>query len=286
MRSVCLSDELAGIRGCFASVFVLEIGVHIHALAKPAVEAFPPDRDLLRSVIFEAQAGVGKAGREHLWRCLFVGFGQAKRRLILAKDGVRFLGVPRRVTYFKCKMERRRAKSKKVFQQGTIELERGGQLDEHRAKVVAIVQHTGDFQETLQSAFAVAEPLNVSDLLVGLQGEAKAFGNSFRPLQEQILCRHAIETVIDFDRRELLGVEGEHFTVWKFLGVKTSLPLFIRVSRSPNKKPTCARNGCTSVPWHLITATTPRKGRGRSLPSRRFLGSRRQTIAEKLDGLL
>ncbi len=38
--------------------------------------------------------------------------------------------------------------------------------------VVAIVQHAGHFQEALQSALAGPEPLNVSDLLVGLQGEA------------------------------------------------------------------------------------------------------------------
>jgi len=108
-------------------------------------------------------------------------------------------------------------------------------------------------------------------IAVGFQGEAKAFGNSFRPLQEQILCRHAIETVIDFDRRELLGVEGEHFAVWKFLGVKTSLPLFIRVSRSPNKKLARARNGCTSVPWHLITATALGKAKARAYDQGVFL---------------
>jgi hypothetical protein len=82
----------------------------------------------------------------------------------------------------------------------------------------------------------------VSDLLVGLQGEAKAFGNSFRPLQEHVLGRHAIETVIDFDRRELLGVELKHLAVRKLFRVKTSLPLFIGVSRSPNQKPARARN--------------------------------------------
>jgi len=48
--------------------------------------------------------------------------------------------------------------------------------------------------------------------------------------------------VIDFDRRELLGVETEHFAVWKFLGVKAPLPLFIGVSRSPNTKLARDRN--------------------------------------------
>ncbi len=124
-RSVCFSDELASVGWRFAGVLVLEIGVYIHALAKPCVEAFPPSRDLLRSVIFEAQAGISEMGSEHLWRCLFVGLGQAKRRLILAKNGVCFVGVPGWVTYLEGERESFRAKGKKVFQQWTIELERG-----------------------------------------------------------------------------------------------------------------------------------------------------------------
>src|SRR5881296_3697239 len=140
------------------------------------------------------------------------------------------------------------APCKKVFQQGAIELERRRQLDEDRAKVVAIVQYAGHFQEALQSALAGPEPLNVSDLLVGLQGEAKALRNAFRPLQEQVFCGHTIETVIDFNRRELLGVEAEHVAIWKLLGVKTALPLFVGVSGSPNKKPARARNGAPPCP--------------------------------------
>ncbi len=82
----------------------------------------------------------------------------------------------------------------------------------------------------------------MSDLLVGFQGEAKALWNSFRPLQEHVLRGHAIETVIDFDRRELLSVETEHFAVRKLLGIEVALPLFVRVPRSPNPKLARARN--------------------------------------------
>jgi hypothetical protein len=41
--------------------------------------------------------------------------------------------------------------------------------------------------------------------------------------------------VIDFDRGELLGVEGEHFAIRKLLGVKVPLPLLVGVPRSPNQ---------------------------------------------------
>ena len=108
--------------------------------------------------------------------------------------------------------------------------------------MVAIVQHTGHFQEALQSALAAAKPLNVSDLLVGLQGEAKPFRDALRPVQKGSLSGHSIETVIDFDGREMLGVEAEHFAIWKLLGIKTPFPLFVGVSGSPNEKPARAKN--------------------------------------------
>src|SRR6267378_1709888 len=185
--SGCFSEELASVGGRFASVLVFEIGVHVHALVKPGVETFFPGCDLLRSVVFQAQAGVGEAGREHLGRCLLVGLRQAKRRLVQAKNGVRFLGVPRRVTYFKGERESGRAKSKKIFQQRTIEFEVGRELNQDGAEVVAVVENTGDFQKTLQCALAVAEPLNMGDLLVGLQGEAKTFRYALGPVQERAL---------------------------------------------------------------------------------------------------
>src|SRR5713226_9675397 len=152
VRSTCFSEELASVGWGLAGVFVLEIDVHIDALGEPGVEAFLPRRDLLRSVVFEAQAGVGKAGSEHLWRRLFVGLGEAERRLVLAKNGVRFVGVPRGVTHLKGERESFRAKGKKVFQQRTIELKRGRKLHEDWAEVVAVVYNASDFQETFQCA--------------------------------------------------------------------------------------------------------------------------------------
>jgi len=59
--------------------------------------------------------------------------------------------------------------------------------------MVAVVLEHWRLPETLQVLFTIAQPLNMRDLLVGFQREAKAFGNRFRPLEEHILGWHAIE---------------------------------------------------------------------------------------------
>src|SRR5258707_8368710 len=99
VQSICLSEKLASVGWGLAGVFVLEIDVHIDALGQPSVEAFLPRRDLLRSVIFEAQAAGGEPGNEHFPSSLFIGLGNGKPPLVLAKGGHRFLAIPRRVTH-------------------------------------------------------------------------------------------------------------------------------------------------------------------------------------------
>src|SRR6266852_3974915 len=141
--SRCFSKELASVVWGFAGIFVFAIGIDVDALAKPRVEPFSPGCQLLRSVVFEAQTGVGETSGEHVRRCLLLGLRQAERRLLLTKNRIRLVGVPRGMTYLEGEMESGRTKSKKVFQQGTIELESRRQLHEDRTEVVALVQHTG-----------------------------------------------------------------------------------------------------------------------------------------------
>src|SRR6202158_2549980 len=74
------------------------------------------------------------------------------------------------------------------------------------------------------------------DFLIGFQGETKSLGDSIGPVQKRSLRGHTIETMVNFDRRELLRVKGEHFAIRKFLRVKTSFPLFVRVSGSSHEK--------------------------------------------------
>jgi len=73
----------------------------------------------------------------------------------------------------------------------------------------------------------------VSDCWLAFKAKRKP-SEPFRPLQEQISVGMDRKLLIDFDRRELLGVE-ESISRLKFLGVKTSLPLFIRVSEVPTR---------------------------------------------------
>ncbi len=89
----------------------------------------------------------------------------------------------------------------------------------------------------------------MSDLLVGFQSEAKTFGHTLGRVQKGGFRGHAVEGVIDFDGRELLGIEGEHFAVGKFVGIEVSLPLLVGVSGSADAKLTRARNG--RPPWSV-----------------------------------
>ena len=139
LQSARFSKKLVGVGRRLAGVFVLEIDVNIHALAEPGIKSLLPSRDLLRSVVFQAQSCVSPTGGEHFGRRLLIGLGQDERRLVLAKNVVSFLGVPRRVTHFKCKLERRRPKSQEILQQGAIEFEVRRQLNEDWAQVVAVV---------------------------------------------------------------------------------------------------------------------------------------------------
>jgi hypothetical protein len=66
--------------------------------------------------------------------------------------------------------------------------------------MVAILQHAGHFQKPLQGVLAVAEPLDVRDLLVGLQRKPEAFRYALHPIQQILLHGHVVKAVIDFDR--------------------------------------------------------------------------------------
>ena len=111
--------------------------------------------------------------------------------------------------------------------------------------MIAVIKNAGDFQKTLERAFAVAQAVNVRDLLIGFQREAKTFRNAFGPVQKRGLCGHTIKAVIDFDGRELLRIKGKHFAVWELLWIEIPLPLFVGVSGSSNKKFARARDGAS-----------------------------------------
>ena len=143
------------------------IDENVDALRKPGIEAFFPRGQLPGSVIFQTQACICEVGGDNVRRRLLFGFGEAKSGVVLAKYGVGFIGVPRGVPYFKREVESGWAESEKIFQKRAIEFESGWELHEDWAEVVTIIQHAGNFQESFQSTFAVAESVNVSDLLIG-----------------------------------------------------------------------------------------------------------------------
>ena len=104
--------------------------------------------------------------------------------------------------------------------------------------MIALDQNTGDFQKSLQYAFAIAQALDVGDLLIGLHREAKSLGNAQRPTLQSRFRGHSIERIIDFDGRKVFCVEGQHLVVGEFLRIKAAFPLLIRSIRK------CRRTVC------------------------------------------
>lgn len=230
------AEEPTGVGGSFAFVFVFAVGVDIDALGEPGVETLFPGGKLLGRVVFETQADIGEAGGDEAGRSLLFGFGEAERGVVLAKDGVGFFGVPGWVANFESEKESGRAKREEVFEQGLIEFESGRKLNEDRAELVAVFEDAGDFEKTLEDAFAIAESMDVGDLLIGFQREAESWRDGFRPIEQQLFGGHAIEAVIDFDGGEPLAIEIEHFAIGKFFGIEVALPLFVRVAGSADAK--------------------------------------------------
>ena len=115
---------------------------------------------------------------------MLFGFGEAKGDVVFAERGVGFFGVPGSMADFESELERGRTEGEELFEQGLIEFEIGRKLDEDGAEMVAVVEDAGNFEETLERAFAIAKALDVSDLLIGFQCETKTFGDAFGPTEE------------------------------------------------------------------------------------------------------
>ena len=135
-------------------------------------------------VVFHAQTNVGEVRSEDVGRSLLFGFGEAKSDVVFAERGVGFLGVPGGVADFESELEGGRAKREELFEQRLIEFEIGRKLDEDGAEMVAVVENAGDFEETLERAFAIAKAFDVRDLLIGLQRETKTFWHTFGTTEE------------------------------------------------------------------------------------------------------
>src|SRR5207245_908900 len=132
-------------------------------------------------VVFHAQTNVGEVRGEYIGRSLLFGFGEAESDVVFAERGVSFFGVPGGVADFESELEGGRAKREELFEQRLIEFEIGRKLYEDGAEMVAVVEDAGNFEEALESAFAIAKAFDVRDLLIGFQREAKTFGNTFGP---------------------------------------------------------------------------------------------------------
>src|SRR5262245_54704140 len=167
--------------------------------------------------------------------------------------------------------KRRRRQAQELVEAADVDAEVRRELEEDRAQASGPDQRPHRGQEPLEQLVALAEPLDVGQLLVELEGELEPARHAVGPLADRALGRHAIERVVDLDGRKLPSVESEHLPRREPGRIERALPGRIGVTGGAD-----AELGHRGVPGQAMisrwrTACTARR-RSRS---RRPSGTRR-----------
>src|SRR6266852_7169605 len=144
--------------------------------------------------------------------------------------------------HLKREAKRVRAQLQEIFQERSVALEVWRQLHQDRPQVTAFAQDRSNFEKPPQCALAVAQTLDMRDLLVGLERKLETFRNALRPLLDHALRRHTVEGIVDLHGRKLLAVERQHLLVGEFRRVEVALPLFVGIPGSADAKLARSRN--------------------------------------------
>ena len=202
-----------------------------------------PAFDVGLLVAFVAKAEVGVVGRNFHRRGHLLAVGHAKRD-VAGSQGVEGPGVEPRLVP---ELERRA----RMLGQQVDELAKDvGVLLEVRRK---LKEQDGQFgaerfrgpAEGLQRVFAALKLGVVRDASRRLEREGEAVRRSCCPSGEQLLGRHPVEGVIDFNRGKALGVIGQHLVGAELLGIEGSAPFGIVVAAGADGNALCHAEECS-----------------------------------------
>ena len=138
------------------------------------------------------------------------------------------LFLPRRMTKLERDLPARRNRAEEGVEQREVLSHRRRQLEEDRPELRP--EHRRAAEQLGDDGFRLLEALVVSDPPRRLEREGETTGHLLRPPREHPLARHAIEGVVDLDRRQPLGVVAEPPVGRKLLGIEAPLPLLVRVA--------------------------------------------------------
>src|SRR5262249_4278650 len=185
------------------------------------------------------------------------GIGDAKRDIARFDEIENFVVEPR----FVAKLERGahfRQFAKKRIQHIGIFFETRWQLKQNRAEWLA--EASCNFQEVFQRVRAIAEFRPMGDFLRCFEREPETFRRKRFPIFDRLWRWDPMKSVIDFRRRESLGVKGQHFRCGQIFGIKIPFPYRILKTRGADPeshdKTSNAQRPTSNTEFGLCLATT------------------------------
>ena len=90
------------------------------------------------------------------------------------------------------------------------------------------------WQEVGDGVFGIAQPLTMSYVTAGLDGEAEVRRSFSMPLGESIIGGESIETIVDFYGVEMLSIATQHFGGSHGMGIERTAPVRVVPARGPD----------------------------------------------------
>src|SRR5262245_60124576 len=222
--------ELTGQLRPFAFLFVLEVDVSVFPTWLVFANHARPLIQIGITVALVSKPEITVSGRRYDWRVPRIAVREAECEVPRTQTVVHGLVQPGRMTELKGRLRVPRQFREKGVEQGQVGLERRTELEQQDAQLRP--KTCGGLTKRSHQLAAVAQPPIVRDAFGRLQGDPVWIGRPGRPALHKLLGGHPVERVVDFDRRESLGIITEHLAGRQCLGIEPAFPLRIVVTGS------------------------------------------------------
>jgi hypothetical protein len=207
---------------------VLEIDEHVPARARLGGNRVGPAGDVAGRVAFVAQPEVGVVGGDPDGGGHLLAVGDAQREVPFRQPFEDLVVEPRLVTELEGGGRLRRQLVEKRVEERHVLLRIRRQLEQQRPQLVA--ERAGHAAKRLDELAAVLQPAVVGDPPRCLQRELVGRRRLRRPPADELLVRHAVEGVVDLNRRKARGVVRQHLRRRKIGGIEVALPFGVVVA--------------------------------------------------------
>src|SRR6267143_5177368 len=205
---------------------VLVHEIDVGALEAQRRDALDPVAEIRIFVMSAPQAQVAaRGGRDDGRRVAFLGVGIAEHRSLGTQRLVDLPVLPGLVAEFEGGGPARGKQREEIAQPWQVLLQVRRQLEQQGPELAA--QRLGASEEFGDVGFALFQAQLVGDAARRLECEGEAFRHLFGPAREHRLGGHAVEGVVDLDRREMPGIVAQHPVRRMLFRVELAEPLLV-----------------------------------------------------------